>query len=183
MNQKEISTEKPKNRWVELANKGSTVIFIVLLIFFLYRFGKIFFYNQQFEGKEVSNFSLVKEDGQVVNLHSLKLPVVLMYWHTQCPPCIVELKRINSSMKEGEIPRERIIAVNMGETFTTIRRFKNKYQMMVDFYQESLEGPRRNFGIIGTPTQVFINKEKKINTIKTGASPMLIKNIVDFLKY
>jgi peroxiredoxin len=123
---------------------------------------------------EAPDFTLLTMTGANVTLSELEgTPVVLNFWATTCPACVVELPyfEVVAQESEGEI---RVIAINIGQPISEIERFFGGYQptmivaldksteVYTNYSQEDNPG-----GYI--PVTFFVDSEGVVKQIKIGA--------------
>jgi len=124
--------------------------------------------------QEAPDFTLPTMTGANITLSELEgTPVVINFWATTCPHCIVELPYFEAVAQEseGEIT---VIAINVGQTDSTVQAFFDEYEptmtvaldrngeVFVDYCQE--DNPR---GYI--PITFLVDSEGIVQYIKIGA--------------
>lgn len=133
------------------------------------------------EGTVVADFSVLTNTGTDFTSQTLSTKKVLVFWATWCPPCELELSRINDLVKEKRIPADSVLAISINEDKQTVDRVvaERGYQFQVgyDFNGEVAQ----KFAVAGTPTVVFLNADKTIRWITTGLSPLLKLRLNIFL--
>lgn len=137
--------------------------------------------NFKTEGSVAPEFSLLTNSGLEFNTKDLHAKKVLVFWATWCPPCEMELSRVNELVKEKRIPAEAILAISMHEDKALVDRTvaERGYQFPVGY---DLDGKvSQLFKVQATPTIVFLNGDKTIRWITTGLSPLLKLRLNIFL--
>lgn len=137
--------------------------------------------NFKTEGSVAPEFSVLTNNGLEFNTKDLHAKKVLVFWATWCPPCEMELSRINELVKEKRIPAEAILAISMQEEKDLVDRVaaERDYQFPIAY---DLDGQvSRLFNVQGTPTVVFLSGDKKISWISMGLSPLLKLRLNIFL--
>jgi len=124
--------------------------------------------------QEAPDFTLPTMTGANITLSELEgTPVVLNFWATTCPHCVVELHYFEAVAQEseGEI---KVIAINIGESASTVQTFFDGYEptmivaldkngeLFVNYCQQ--DNPR---GFI--PITFFVDSEGIVKHIKIGA--------------
>lgn len=133
------------------------------------------------EGTVASDFSLLMNNGEEFNSQAMASNKVIVFWATWCPPCELELSRINDLVKEKRISADSVLAISISEEKQTVDRVVSErgYQFQVGY---DFDGQvARKFSVAGTPTVVFLNADKTIRWITTGLSPLLKLRINIFL--
>ncbi len=133
------------------------------------------------EGTKVTDFSVLMNNGEEFNSQSLAAKKVIVFWATWCPPCELELSRINDLVKEKRISADSVLAISISEEKQTVDRViaERGYQFQIGYDFDGAIASK--FAVAGTPTVVFLNADKTINWITTGLSPLLKLRINYFL--
>jgi len=92
---------------------------------------------------------------------------VTIYWATWCAPCKLEMSRLQKSVEAGEIPRDRVFAISLGEDAATISAFLKKNNYPFTFLGPSPQD--ETFQIAATPTLVLL-KDRQVVSVGTGPS-------------
>lgn len=137
--------------------------------------------NFKRQGTMVPEFSVLTSHDIEFSYKDIARKKVLVFWATWCPPCELELSRINELVKEKRIPAESILAISIQEEKGLVdKTVKERGYLFPVGYD--LDGQVSNmFAVEGTPTVVFINEDKTINWQSTGLSPLLKYRLKFFL--
>ncbi len=120
-------------------------------------------------GQPAPSFRLAGLDGRIVDLEELRgRPVVMNFWSTYCPPCIVEhpLLMAGAQRWQGEI---HFIGIIFQDDPQKIARFNTEYgswgPSLID------EGSRVAiaYGVYGPPETFFIDRDGLIVDKVSGA--------------
>jgi peroxiredoxin len=125
------------------------------------------------EGQPVPQFSVMTHNDFEFSDKDITSKKILIFWATWCPPCELELSRINDLVKEKRIPAEAILAISIQEEKALVDRtaIERGYEFPVGY---DFDGKvSQTFAVEGTPTIVFLNEDKTIRWITTGLSPLL----------
>lgn len=137
--------------------------------------------NFKTEGSVAPEFSVMTNSGLEFDTKDLHAKKVLVFWATWCPPCEMELSRINELVKDKRIPAEAILAISMQEDKALVDKTvaDRGYQFPVAY---DFDGKvSQLFKIQGTPTLVFLNGDKTIRWMSMGLSPLLKLRLNIFL--
>ena len=161
-------------RWINIL---SNVVFTILLVVLIYRFASSYFQNSKLEGSKVPPFTLTKLifnpdiSEQVILGSNIKPPYVIIFWSSSCPPCLVELSRFDQAIKDGEIPKDKFIAIDSGENLQSIKKFMQRKDYNFTVFQDNNYNIERFFNVTATPLVVHVDKDGLVTWISTGVSP------------
>ena len=161
--------------------KGLNIILTVVVLILLAAKIPGIIDNFKTEGSAAPEFSVMTNSGLEFDTKDLHAKKVLVFWATWCPPCDMELSRINELVKEKRIPAEAILAISMQEEKALVDKTvaERGYQFPVAY---DLEGKvSQLYKIQGTPTLVFLNGDKTIRWMSAGLSPLLKLRLNIFL--
>jgi len=135
----------------------------------------------QSEGTVVSDFSVMTNSGVEFNTQTMTSKKVLVFWATWCPPCELELSRINDLVKDKRISAESVLAIAMNEEKQLVDRVAQDRGYLFPIGYDFQGKAAQNFKVAGTPTVIFLNSDKSIRWITTGLSPLLKLRLNVFL--
>ena len=163
----------------QLFSRLSSVILVVLLFIVGFQRFPIIYENYQAENQKIEDLTLTNIHQQSLKLVGNK--TILVFWATWCPPCKVELGRINDLIKENKIPAEKVIAVSMGESRQTVEDFLQKTPYLFQIVLDEKGLISEKFQAKVTPTLLFIEKDLTVSWRTTGVSPLLSFKVASFL--
>lgn len=153
--------------------KGLNVILTVVVLVLLAAKIPDIYRNFKSEGELAPDFSILTNSDLKFDTKDLHAKKVLVFWATWCPPCEMELSRINDLVKDQRIPAESVLAISMQESKELVDKTaaERGYQFPIAY---DVDGHvSRLFDIQGTPTLVFLNGDKTIKWKSIGLSPLL----------
>lgn len=132
------------------------------------------------QGLQASSFVVKDLNGEDVLIPSSQKKVVV-FWTTWCPPCKIELRRINKMILYGEIKKDDVLAISIMESSDVVKKsvLENNYQFQVALDESGQVSEL--YQVQATPTIVFIDQDNKINWITSGLSPTLSIRLNYFL--
>lgn len=140
---------------------------------------------QQDEKIEVPDFTFTDADGHVVNFDDFKgKPVVINFWGTWCPWCLVEMEDFNKLAGEyGEDVNFLFLDVANGadETVEKVQSYlaDNGYDNITSYF-DSMGNGCYMFGISSFPTTVYVDSEGYLYDAAIGLTNYdAVKLIVD----
>lgn len=157
---------------------------VVLALFFLslvIKQGPVYWSYYKLNGTEAQSVLVKAIDGSEVSLPKAGKHV-LVFWATWCPPCKLELGRINKLVSSGRIRADQVLAVSVGESAEIVDRFakEQKYHFDIAIDEEGLS--RAFYNVEATPTILLIDDERKVEWATMGISPTLEFRIGNFLR-
>ena len=121
-------------------------------------------------GKAAPSFQLTDIDGQSVSLSDFQgEPVLLNFWATWCGPCRMEMPFIQEVYDERSQPGLVILAINIGESLTTVEEFIQDYNLTFPVLLDLEENVAEKYNIRAIPTTYFIDSDGIIRDIMIGA--------------
>jgi peroxiredoxin len=117
--------------------------------------------------KAAPDFSLLDTEGNKISLSDLKgtKNIVLFFWTTWCPHCRRQIKYLNNIYDQLKEKNTEILAIDIQEGLSTINKFVAKYPVSFKILLDTDAGASEDYGIIGVPTYIIINKQGNISLI------------------
>jgi len=130
-------------------------------------------------GELAADFTLLDLENKAVSLSHFKgKPIILFFWTTWCPYCREELKQLNALQAEFAKSNTEVLAINIEEPTEKVQRFilNNPvyYKVLLDRDATLSE----DYGVMGVPTYVFINKDRRIVANSHYFSPAKYRDII-----
>ncbi len=165
------------NKYLTISN----IITFVILSLFLYNRVPVFLENKNQEGKPIlpQEYSVFNSSDEQLTFPALDQRYIVVFWASWCGPCKVEMNRLSTSVNEGKIPGDKIIAVNTFEDSTIIKNFIEDNQYPFTFLNAPELGHELKVQV--TPTTLFVDKGV-ITEISTGMSLVGIWRAEKFLR-
>jgi len=154
---------------------------MALVIFALAKIIPTFLSNSQAEDKRPPHFQMRTDDGTVIDSKGIQGPVVLAFWATWCGPCTIELARLNRLIVKGEISKDSVIAISMGEDPALVSQTVKQRGYLFRNLQDVDHSAASAFQVQGTPTVVFLGRDESVAWLTTGLSPLLELRVKHFL--
>lgn len=107
-------------------------------------------------------FSQQQIDGETFDLSQYRgnSPVLLKFWATWCSYCLEEMPHLQA-MQDSYGDKLKVLTINVGinDSVSNVQQLfkKNRYSLPVVFDQSGELTAR--YGVIGTPSQVLIDKD------------------------
>lgn len=164
-----------------IAKSLNIILIVAVLVLLAVKIPGIY-ENFKTQGTVAPDFSILTNSGLEFDTKDLHAKKVLVFWATWCPPCEMELSRINELVKDKRIPAEAILAISMQEDKALVDRTvaERGYQFPIGY---DLNGQvAQKFLVEGTPTVVFLDADKTIRWVTMGLSPLLTLRLNIFLE-
>lgn len=113
-------------------------------------------------------FELYNVNGESVRISDYRGKTVLInFWATWCPPCIVEMPAIEQVFQEyqGELV---VLAVNISEPKDTVRQFVDEYDLTFEVLLDPGGMIERLYRVRGYPTTFIIDETGKVEVRHEG---------------
>ena len=153
---------------------------MILIGFFVARRIPVLFQQYKTEGTAAPTFSIPTLADGIFDSRSSNHPLLLVFWATWCGPCTIELSRLNTLVSKGTVSRERILAISSFEERSLLEKTMQERGYVFPIGLDIDGHVAQAFNVQGTPTLVFLSKERKIQRISTGLSPLLEFRIKKF---
>lgn len=111
-------------------------------------------------------------EGSIVDLNAYQGKVVLLnFWATWCPPCIKEMPSMQRLQNNFEKNQFQVIAVNMGQTATTVENFlmEREFEFSLSVFLDEQGVAFRALNIAGMPSSFLLDTEGNIIEEIVGA--------------
>ena len=127
-------------------------------------------------GKPAPDFQLSNLEGQPISLSDFRgKPVLLNFWATWCGPCVFEMPFIQGIFEESSDTGLVILAVNIGETPSTVRDFIQAGNFSFPVLLDTSQDVALEYNVRGIPTTFLIDKNGIIQVIKVGAFSSMLE--------
>lgn len=136
----------------------------------------------QKQGATVETMQVVGEKGAPQSLPLAKQRHILIFWATWCPPCTLELSRFNEAVIQGEIAKDKVVAVSFGEDPNLVFSESKSRAYQFTVVADPTGSAAQTMEVSGTPTVYHIDENAKIAYASSGVSPLAIARAKSFLK-
>ncbi len=108
---------------------------------------------------------------------------VLNFWATWCQPCRAEMTQLQA-MVESNPESPRIIAVNLGETFTSVRKWVDDLGLTYTVLLDPQFSAASLYGVRGLPTTFLLDSQLTVKQVYFGpvSASELLRRIDGFVK-
>ncbi len=154
-------------------NWGFNFVFAVILVVAIYKKAPEFYRHFKLEGEATNSFRVATLSGDEFDSEKMQEPFILVFWATWCGPCGVELSRLNRMILNNEVKPEAILAIAVREEMSLVAEVAREKDYRFKIGIDSTGKIADSFHVQGTPTIVFIGKDKTVKWITTGISPSL----------
>lgn len=129
----------------------------------------------------VSESEVLLINGETRNLADPSEKLVIVFWATWCPPCKLELARINRMVENNPAWAEKIVAISISEDAKTVSAAaaERGYKFQVAYDIKSSTAAR--YEIESTPTVLLKDLDNKFAWRASGISPSLELRLNSFL--
>ena len=123
-------------------------------------------------GDPAPDFSVMGLDGHTVQLRDLKGKTVLLhFWATWCPPCVVELPELAGFIRRADPDKVALLAVCVDETGADdIRAFLSAWGLVLPVYLDPGGRLSERFGTHRYPETYVLDPEGFVRNKLVGAA-------------
>lgn len=159
---------------------------------FVYFLIIIFSFNPSFANEEVVGKLKIGDlipDALGVDVNGNKISaadhrgkvMVISFWATWCPPCRKELPIIDNLQRLAGKDRISVIAVNLGESKRTFKKFTSSLGEVNLTFTHDNKGRigKKTYGIKAIPHMVIVDHEGRIAQVHSGYGDETVNNIVN----
>lgn len=119
-------------------------------------------------GSLAPDFELQDINGELVSLSAHRgQPVLVNFWATWCPPCLLEMPTIQSRY-EMHYPELVVLAVDYGETVEDVSAYVDGAGLTFDPLLDRRGMVTQLFQVRGNPTSFFIDSDGVIQVVHIG---------------
>jgi cytochrome c biogenesis protein CcmG/thiol:disulfide interchange protein DsbE len=129
----------------------------------------------------VQTFAIERLNGVPLQTTELKKKTVFVFWATWCPPCKVELSRLQSLINAGAIAQDAVVAVSVGEDRDVVAGAVKERGYTFDVALDTKSLVAEKYAVAGTPTILFRNADGTVAWRTSGISPTLELRVLHFL--
>jgi cytochrome c biogenesis protein CcmG, thiol:disulfide interchange protein DsbE len=121
-------------------------------------------------GSPAPDFTLPTAEGGSLRLADLKgKPVFVNFWATWCVPCREEMPAMQALYEQYRDRGLVILAVNMEEDETRVRRWMEQGGFTFTFVLDSDGQQVKRYNVTAAPTSYFLGRDGVIRDLKLGA--------------
>lgn len=132
-------------------------------------------------GSAAPSFTLQTHRFENFTLRPAPGATVLNFWATWCQPCRAEMAQLQA-MVETNPKSPRIIAVNLGETFTSVRKWVDDLGLTYTVLLDPQFSAASLYGVRGLPTTVLLDSQLTVKQVYFGpvSAAELLRSIDSF---
>lgn len=134
------------------------------------------------EGMAIDHVQLLATTGEIVPLTKAYTPPYgILFWHSRCAPCLVELSRVQSAIEDGSLLPKNVLTLNVGDDPVSLQKFMKKkgYTFPVYYQHHTLNSKR--LPITATPTVFHVKAGHTIAYASSGVGLFTISNLKKFI--
>lgn len=153
-----------------MKKKLANIAYILIVVFALSKVVPRLISNFKNEGLPLQpgNYRILASGkAQSLQFPNSSSNAVVIFWATWCGPCKIEMNRLKSSVENGKIPSDKIIAINPFETGPVVDKFIMQEKYPFTFIDAA--PITKQLKIIATPTMLFV-ENGIVTSMKTGLS-------------
>lgn len=130
-------------------------------------------------GSPAPSFTLQTHGLESFTLRPAPGATVLNFWATWCQPCRAEMAQLQA-LVESNPDSPRIIAVNLGETFTSVREWVEDLGLTYTVLLDPQLSVASLYGVRGLPTTLLLDAQLMVKQVYYGpVSPAELLRRID----
>lgn len=135
-------------------------------------------------GMEVPDFTVKMFDGQTVQMKELRGKVVLLnFWATWCPPCRMELARVEKDIIERFKNQDFVfLPVSRQDSYDKIKAFREQTGYTFPMGMDPDRKIYSQFATASIPRNFIIDKTGKIVFMEIGYSEESFKKLIETIE-
>ncbi len=134
-------------------------------------------------GTAAPSFTLQTHRSEDFTLRPARGATVLNFWATWCQPCRAEMKELQA-LFESKSESPRIIAVNLGESITSVRKWVGDLGLTYTVLLDPQFSVASLYGVRGLPTTFLLDSQMIVRQVYFGpvSAVGLLRSIDGFAK-
>ncbi len=178
---KSSSAQGTQSKWSSFTNLASWALLIILFSYVLYQQAPLYYQNFQKRNQQLPSLNLVHMLTGDDFSFPLEGPSLVVFWASNCPPCLLEMGRLKSAVEAGKLPGQRILAINPYEPPAVIHEFLRSSPHPFQFLDDR-GALTRVMQVRTTPTFVWLDGGR-IHKVTTGVHIIGHFELERFLNY
>ncbi len=123
-------------------------------------------------GDKAPDFTLPNLDSESISLSDFSgKPVFINFWRINCSPCREEMPHLQAVYDESRGEDLVMLNINIGDSATSIKQFLQGSGLSIPVLLDTNITVARVYGIPGTPTAFFIDRDGLIQAKVIGPFP------------
>lgn len=129
---------------------------------------QFFFFENPLINEKAPEFELPNLSGDKITLSEYRggKSAIVFFWATWCPHCRVQLKELNGMNAQMEEKGIKVVLVDLGENASLVKKYVEKNNIQMEVFLDENSYLSEDYGLIGLPTFVLINKEGLIKAVE-----------------
>jgi len=128
-----------------------------------------------------NNLPIYVKDTNFSETQSLSSKKVVVFWATWCPPCKIELDKLNQMILDKKISYNSVHAISIENDFELVKNHILKSNYLFTWSLDKEGEMARNYQISSTPTLMLVNNDV-IEYVTNGVTPTLGIRLAEFFK-
>lgn len=130
--------------------------------------GQMFVFENPLVGNQAPDFTLKNLKNTDVNYKALAKGKnsIVFFWATWCPHCRDAIKEFNKNPDQFKSKNVEMVLVDVGEDIKKVESYLRKNKINFDVLLDQDGSVSEEYGIIGFPTFVFIDKSGVVKDVQ-----------------
>ncbi|MBT4762409.1 MAG: TlpA family protein disulfide reductase [Bdellovibrionaceae bacterium] len=158
----------------------SDILVVALFVFVVYRQGPTIYNSFKQQDQKLNSFEVYDLEGKAVQFPIAHKKMVYVFWATWCLPCHQQMKLFKSAIDDGELKKDQIVALSMGESLDTVNSYLQKNHLVFPVFVDPSGRSWGAFNVKATPSIAFVTEQGIVEYFTAGYSPLAIMRAKSF---
>lgn len=172
----------PSSKFKNIGNYFFNLLLILILGFAVFTKGPSIYNNFKLQFTKPEPANIERLSGELISFPVMGEKKLVIFWMINCPPCKMEMKRVDDMVSTGVLRGDQVIAINFVDAKEQVLQYLKdqpfQYLIAIDNGGKVAD----LFKVNSTPTVFLINENGGIDWATSGISPTLTFRVKRFFE-